>query len=204
MRRLARVLLAAAVLIGTAAAVRQDAPAPVPPVHANDRVLGRAEAPVTVIQYASFTCHACGDWHELVWPEFKRRFVDSGRVKFVFRNMPTAPIELSGPAAALARCAVPARFFDTADALFDGQTALLRGGDQAQWYDAGVAASGRTRAQIDACVARPEIKTFIEAEIAAGASAGITGTPAFFVNGRLIRDRSLGGLEVAIRTAEGG
>lgn len=67
-----------------------------------------------------------------------------------------------------------------------------------------MAASGRTRAQIDACVARPEIKTFIEAEVAAGAATGITGTPAFFVNGRLVRDRSLGGLEIAIRAAEGG
>ncbi|WP_333590846.1 thioredoxin domain-containing protein [Brevundimonas sp.] len=203
MKRLARVLLAAAVLIGTAAAVRQDA-APVPPVHANDRVLGQRSAPVTVIEYASFTCHVCGDWHELVWPEFKRRFVDTGRVKFVFRNMPTAPIELSGPAAALARCAAPEKFFDTAHALFAGQAALLRGGDQGEWYAAGVAASGRTRAQIDACVARPEIKTFIEAEVAAGAATGITGTPAFFVNGRMVRDRSLGGLEIAIRTAEGG
>jgi len=203
MKRLARVLLAAAVLIGAAAAVRQDA-APAPPVHANDRVMGRADAPVTVIEYASFTCHVCGDWHELVWPEFKRRFIDTGRVKFVFRNMPTAPIELSGPAAALARCAAPERFFDTADALFDGQAALLRGGDPTAWYAAGVAASGRTRAQIDACVDRPEIKTFIEAEVAAGAAAGVTGTPAFFINGRPVRDRSLGGLEIAIRAAEGG
>lgn len=203
MRKLARVLLAAAVLIGTAAAVRQDA-APVPPVHANDRVLGQANAPVTVIEYASFTCHVCGDWHELVWPEFKRRFVDTGRVKFVFRNMPTSPVELSGPAAALARCAIPEKFFDTTHALFAGQAALLRGGDQTEWYNAGVAASGRTRAQIDACVARPEIKTFIEAEVNAGAAAGITGTPAFFVNGRKVADRSLGGLEMAIRAAEEG
>ena len=203
MRKLARVLLAAAVLIGTAAAVRQDA-APAPPVHANDRVLGQASAPVTVVEYASFTCHVCGDWHELVWPEFKRRFVDTGRVKFVFRNMPTAPAELSGPAAALARCAVPEKFYDTVAALFDGQAALLRGGDQSVWFGAAVAASGRTQAQIDACVARPEIRTFLEAEVAAGAATGITGTPAFFVNGRMVRDRSLGGLEMAIRAAEEG
>ena len=67
-----------------------------------------------------------------------------------------------------------------------------------------LAASGRTRAQIDACVARPEIQTFLEAEISAGAATGITGTPAFFVNGRRVADRSLGGLEMAIRAAEGG
>ena len=202
MKGLVRILLAGLIVIGAGAAVAQDSP--VPRVHANDRVLGRADAPVTVIEYASFTCHVCGDWHELVWPEFKRRFVDTGRVKFVYRNMPTPPVELSGPAAALARCAVPDRFFATADALFEGQAAMLRGGDQGQWYSAGVAASGRTRAQIDACVIRPEIQTFLEAEVAAGAAAGVTGTPAFFVNGRRVPDRSLGGLEMAIRAAEGG
>ncbi|MBX3477585.1 MAG: thioredoxin domain-containing protein [Brevundimonas sp.] len=205
MRTLARILATAAVLIGAGAMTRQDAPvAPVPAVHANDRVMGRDDAPVTVIEYASFTCHVCGDWHALVWPEFKRRFIDTGRVRMVIRNMPTPPAELSIPAAALARCAAPERFFDTADALFDGQPAILRGGDQGAWFDAAVAASGRTRAQIDTCVARPEIKTFLEAEIAAGAAAGATTTPAFFVNGRRVHDRSLGGLEIAIRTAEEG
>lgn len=203
MRRLARIALAAVLLTGTVAAAPQ-ATQTAPAVHANDRTLGRANAPVTVIEYASFTCHACGDWQTLVWPEFKRRFVDTGRVRFVFRNMPTDPIELSGPAAALGRCAAPERFFDTVHALFEGQPALLRGGGQQVWYNAGVAASGRTRAQIDACVARPEIRTFLEAEVSAAAAAGVTGTPAFFVNGRRVADRTLGGLEIAIRNAEEG
>lgn len=203
MRPLARIALAALVVMGTVAAAPQATPT-APAVHANDRILGRADAPVTVIEYASFTCHGCGDWQALVWPEFKRRFIDTGRVRLVFRNMPTDPIELSGPAAALARCAAPDRFFDVVHALFEGQPALLRGGDQQAWFDAGVAASGRTRAQIDACVARPEIRTFLETEIAAASAAGVTGTPTFFVNGRRVADRTLGGLEIAIRNAEEG
>lgn len=197
-----RAMLALIAALMLAAPAVGQAPAPPPPVHANDRVLGRADAPVTVIEYASFTCHLCADWHRLVLPEFKRRFIDTGRVRLVFRNLPTAPPELSFPAAALARCAAPDRFFDVAGALFQGQDALFEGGSQDDWYAAAVQASGRTRAQIDACVARPEIRRLIEAEADQASAAGVQGTPAFFVNGRRVTDRSLGGLEFAIRDAE--
>lgn len=202
MRR-ALILVAALMLAAPAAGQTPDQTATPPPaVHANDRVLGRADAPVTIIEYASFTCHLCGDWHQLVLPEFKRRFIDTGRVKLVFRNLPTAPPELSYPAAAMARCAEPDRFFDTAAALFRGQSALMQGGSQDDWYAGAVQASGRTRAQIDACVARPEIRNLIENEVAQANAAGVSSTPAFFVNGRRVNDRSLGGLEFAIRDAE--
>lgn len=198
--------LVAALMLATPTSAQAPAPAqtltPPPPVHANDRILGRADAPVTVVEYASFTCHLCADWHRLVLPEFKRRFIDTGRVKLVFRNLPTAPPELSMPAAALARCAEPARFFDTAAALFGGQDALFQGGTQDDWYAGAIAASGRSRPQIDACIARPEIARFIHAEVQAGMAAGVDSTPAFFVNGRRVTDRSLGGLEFAIRDAE--
>lgn len=198
----AALMLASPVIAQTQSAAPAQTPAPPPAVHANDRVLGRADAPVTVIEYASFTCHLCGDWHQMVLPEFKRRFIDTGRAKLVFRNLPTAPAELSFPAAALARCAAPERFFDTAGALFSGQSALFNGGSQDAWYDAAVAASGRTRAQIDACVARPEIRRLIETEADQARASGVQGTPAFFINGRRVNDRSLGGLEFAIRDAE--
>lgn len=197
-----RPLILALTLMLAAPAAAQQTPSAPPAAHASDRVLGRADAPVTVIEYASFTCHLCADWHQLVLPEFKRRFIDTGRVKLVFRNLPTAPPELALPAAALARCAAPERFFDTAAALFRGQDALFNGGSQDDWYAAAVQASGRTRAQIDACVARPEIRNLIETEIAQATAAGVHGTPAFFVNGRQTTDRSLGGLEFAIRDAE--
>ena len=197
-----RHFLALAVLATTAAASSALA-ADVPAVTAADRVLGRADAPVTVIEYASFTCSHCAAFHNDVLPAFKARFIDSGQVRLVYRNLPTAPVNVAAAASAVAVCAAPDRFFDVADAFMKGQAGLSTTGAK-PWFDAGVAASGRTRAQIDACVARPEIKTFLEAEVAAGAATGITGTPAFFVNGRLVRDRSLGGLEVAIRAAEGG
>lgn len=180
---------------------RAVATEPVAPVTSADRVLGRADAPVTVIEYASFTCHHCADWHALVFPLFKQRLIDTGQVRFVFRNLPTGPNELSVPAAALARCAAPEKFFDVATVLMHGQQAVLNGGNREDWHNPAIAVSGRTRAQIDACVALPATRAAIQRDITSAVAADATTTPAFFVNGRRVTDRSLGGLEVAVRAA---
>ena len=170
-------------------------------VTAADRSIGRADAPVTVIEYASFACHLCADWHELVYPTFKTRFIDTGQVRFVFRNLPTPPEEMSLPAHALARCSAPDRFFDVAASLMRGQAAVLRGGSVDAWYAPAIAVSGRTRAQIVACATTPATRAAINRDIASATTADAATTPAFFVNGRRVTDRSLGGLEVAIRAA---
>ncbi len=183
-----------------AAAARQT----LAPVTAADRSIGRADAPVTVVEYASFACNHCADWHRFVYPAFKARFIDTGQVRFVFRNLPTLPEEMSLPGAALALCAAPDRFFDVASALMNGQEAVFRGGTREAWYAPAIAVSGRTQAQLEACVATPAIRDAINRDIESAEAAGVNSTPAFFVNGRRVTDRSLGGLEVAIRAAAAG
>jgi len=173
----------------------------VAPVTAADRSIGRADAPVTVIEYASFACHHCADWHQFVYPVFKSRLIDTGQVRLVFRNLPTEPLQMSVPAAALARCAVPDRFFDVTAALMHGQRAVLNGGTLDAWYVPAIAASGRTRAQIDACTTTPATRAAIERDIDSARASDVDQTPSFFVNGRRVMDPSLGGLEVAIRAA---
>ena len=175
--------------------------AAVPPVTAADRVQGRADAPVTVIEYGSFACPHCADWHQMVYPLFKQRLIDTGRVRYVFRDLPTPPDEMSLPAAALARCAAPDKFFAVASALMKGQAAVRFGGSLDDWWAPAVAVSGRSRAQIDACAADPATRAAIEAEVRGAIAAGIDSTPAFVVDGRLVRDRSLGGLEAAVAAA---
>lgn len=174
------------------------------PVTAADRSIGRADAPVTVIEYASFACHHCADWHQFVYPGFKTRFIDTGKVRFVFRNLPTDPQEISLPGAALARCAAPERFFEVAAALMRGQSAVLRGGNREDWYGPAIAVSGRTQAQIEACATSPAVEAALARDMDSAEAAGVHSTPAFFVNGRQVTDRSLGGLEVAIRAATAG
>tara|TARA_R110002167_G_scaffold15735_5_gene62549 strand:- start:3383 stop:3991 length:609 start_codon:yes stop_codon:yes gene_type:complete len=169
-----------------------------PAVTASDRSIGRADAPVTVVEYASFACTHCSDWHQVVYPEFKRRFIDTGQVRLVFRNLPTAPEDLAVSAAALARCADPERFYDVVSTLMRGQRAVLYGGDQGDWFDSAIAVSGRTRAQIEACIALPATRAAIEADIDGADAAGVHSTPTLFVNGRQVADRSFGGLAAVI------
>ncbi len=199
--RAVRALLAALALLLWAPAAVADG---LPPVTSADRSIGRADAPVTVVEYASFACPHCASWHEMVWPLFKARFVDTGQVRFVFRNFPTQPAQTALSGAALARCAAPDRFFDVASALMKGQNAVLHGGTFEDWYAPAIAVSGRTRTQIDACVADPRTLAAIQADVNGADAAGVTHTPTFFVNGRQVADRSFGGLVMAITPLLGG
>ncbi|GAA0647495.1 DsbA family protein [Brevundimonas lenta] len=195
-------ILALAMLAPVAAA---SAPAvateQVAPVTAADRSIGRADAPVTVIEYASFGCSHCADWHRFVYPLFKQRLIDTGQVRYVFRNLPTQPEQMSLSGAALARCAAPEKFFEVTSILMYGQQAVHGGGTLDAWYAPAIAASGRTRAQIDACVSTEATRAAIQRDIASAQAADVHGTPSFFVNGRRVNDSSLGGLEVAVRAA---
>jgi protein-disulfide isomerase len=199
MSRLGRIGLALLLLaLAPGMAASQAA---VPPVTAADRVEGRADAPVTVIEYGSFACPHCANWHQMVYPLFKQRLIVTGRVRYVFRNLPTPPEEMSLPAAALARGAAPEKFFDGAATLMQGQAAVRFGGSLDDWWAPAVAASGRTRAQIEACAAKPATRAAIDADIEGARAAGVNSTPTFVVDGRIVRDGSLGGLEAAVAAA---
>jgi protein-disulfide isomerase len=193
-----------ALLAPAAQAGAQGASAALPPVTAADRVLGQADAPVTVIEYASFTCSHCADWNNGVFPAFKARFIDTGKVKLVFRDLPTAPQEYSMAAALIGRCAAPGRFFDVAKAFFAGQSGLATTGGR-PWFDAGIAASGRSRDEIQACFGEPARQQALQEDVAAAIAAGVTGTPTFFINGRRFSgDPTVEGLATAIAAASPG
>lgn len=187
------------IALASSAPATAQVTAPPPAVSADDRVLGRSDAPVTLIEYASFVCSHCADWHTSVLPAFKTRFIDSGQVRLVFRDLPTPPVEVAAYAAGVGRCAAPDRFFAVASSFMNGQAALRAGAPVADWLAGAVAVSGRTQPQIDACLADPETLSGLRAGMAGAAAAGVDGTPAFFVNGRRVMDTSLDGLSAAIR-----
>ena len=172
--------------------------AAVPAVTAADRVVGRTDAPVTVIEYASFTCSHCADWTNDVMPTFKARYIDTGKVRLVFRDLPTAPAAIAVTAAAISRCAAPGRFYDVARSFMSGQAAAFAAGNARTWYRDAVAASGRSEAEIETCLTDPATSEALQRDVAAAQAAGVTGTPTFFVNGRRIADHSLETLSAAI------
>lgn len=194
---LRRAFLMLALLGAASPALAGDLPA----VTASDRYLGRADAPVTVVEYASLTCSHCAAWHTGVLPTFKARFVDTGKVRLVYRDLPTPPADVAATAAGVARCAAPERFFDVIGVLMTNQAMLRAGGDISPWYDAGIAASGKTREQIEACLAEPSTIAGLRASVEGGRAAGVAGTPTFFVNGQKVADGSMETLAAAVESA---
>ena len=84
-----------------------------------DRMLGKDDAPVTVVEYASMTCPHCAHFHETTYPELKKRYIDTGKVRFIFREFPLDP--LAAGASMLARCADKDKFFPLIETLFHMQ-----------------------------------------------------------------------------------
>ena len=181
--------------LGLVAGVAHAGPLDITP---GDRVLGRADAPVTVVEYASFTCPHCADWHNQVLPAFKARFIDTGQVKLVFRDLPTDPVQVAATAAAIARCAAPDKFYDVASSFMSGQAELRSSYQVGPWYEAAVAVSGKTQPEIETCVADPATMANLRAGMEAASAAGVQSTPSFFVNGQAVPDRTLDGLASAI------
>lgn len=199
MIRLTAAVAAAAALLSVAPAVAAEpAPASIPAVTAADRVIGRADAPVTVVEYASFTCSHCAAWTNDVMPAFKARYIDTGQVRLVFRDLPTAPAQVAATAAAISRCAAPGKFYDVARSLMAGQAAAFAAGDARQWYMDAIAATGRSQAEVEACLSDPATGQALQHDIAAAQAAGVNSTPTFFVNGRRVEDHSIETLAAAI------
>lgn len=167
-------------------------------VTAADRVLGRADAPVTVIEYASVTCPHCATWHTEVFPEFKARFVDTGRVRYVYREFLTGPAELSFAGALLARCAPADRYFDVVGALMEGQPALYASRDANAWLAAAARAGELDGATAGACLRDPERVAALNARLDESATAGVEASPTFFVDGQILDGHSLADFDAAL------
>jgi protein-disulfide isomerase len=151
-----------------------------------ERALGDPKAPVTIIEYASMTCSHCQRFHAQTYGHIKEKYIDTGKVYFIFREFPLDPLALA--AIALARCAPPERYFPIVDLLFDTQrnwafvddpkTALLNVVKQA----------GFTQASFEACLTDQKIADGINwVRTRAAEKFQVESTPTFFVNGNMQR-----------------
>lgn len=149
--------------------------------------LGSADAPVTVIEYASVTCPHCATFHETVFPEIKEKYVDTGKVRFVFREFPTAPAELSVVGSMLARCAADKggddAYFLVLGSLFKTQDKWIYGDTRDELMKIG-AQAGLDSEAFDACVRRQELVDLINETVSEGRDRyDINSTPSFIVDG---------------------
>lgn len=154
---------------------------------ATDMVLGDPKAPVTLIEYASVTCPHCAAFHEQIMPGIKEKYIETGQVKLIFREFPTAPANYSLMGSVLARCAAeksgsPAYFLIT-DALFRTQHEWIKENPKAELVKI-VGQAGMDEAALDQCLQRKELVEIVNSNAKSGMDEyNVTGTPSFILNG---------------------
>lgn len=151
----------------------------------DDMAKGSPDAPVTMIEYASVACGGCGIWHENAMPTVQE-YVDSGDVRFVFRDMITGQPQLAIAGFMLAECAPDERYFDVIDVLFEQQRALMMAMQQgrAQTQFRQIARTlGFSDEEFAACISNEDVLAEVRASSERAGEDGIGSTPTFFFNG---------------------
>ena len=156
-----------------------------------DITLGDADAPITIVEYASWTCPACLQFHNDVIPMLKADYVETGQVKFVFREFPTPPANISVAGFALARCAGEDRYYDAIDDLFAAQTNVLNlarsGGDIEGALRAVASSYGIEGDGFNDCLSNKDVTYAIGESVMKGDSQGVNSTPTVFLNGEKLQ-----------------
>lgn len=151
-----------------------------------DMVLGQAEAPIEVIEYASFTCPHCASFHATVFEDLKGNYIDTGKIRFVYREVYFDKFGLW--AATVARCGGAEKYFGISDMLFETQKDWLAPGEAA-----GIAENlrkiglkaGLTGEQLDACMQdEAQLKAMIATYQANATKDEINSTPSFVIDGQ--------------------
>ena len=156
-----------------------------------DIALGREDAPITIVEYASFTCSHCAAFHDENWPKLKAEYVDTGKVRFVQRD-----VYFDAPglwAGILAHCGGSEKYYGVAEMLFSGQKEILsaKNGEEfaANLRKVG-AKAGMTPEQMDACWADKQMVSDLITTFQTNASADkIEGTPTFIINGETVQNQ---------------
>lgn len=165
-------------LLGGALAAAEEKPA----ATSEDHVLGKPDAPVTIIEYASLTCPHCAEFDRDTLPKIKADWIDTGKAKLVFRIFPLNGLDLR--AAVLADCAPPERYFAFVDELYRSQDTWARAGDPEQALANIGRLGGVSEDKFKSCLAD---KKRVDAIAAQGFTAqkayGVDSTPTFFING---------------------
>jgi protein-disulfide isomerase len=147
--------------------------------------LGRADAPVTIVQYASLTCPHCRAFHRDVFPEFKRTYIDTGKVHFIMREFPIG--KQSGNATIALRCAPADKYFTLYGKFMEQQSSWVSQEVRLEPIFAVAKQVGMTQVQFDSCLKNQAMIDGLKWVKDRGRTLGIIGTPNFFVQGKLVK-----------------
>jgi protein-disulfide isomerase len=191
-RMITAAAFALATMLGTATA--QDAST------VEEMTLGDPGAPVTVVEYASFTCPHCKNFHETGFEQLKADYIDTGKVHFIYREVYFDRFGLW--AGMVARCGGPERYFGIVDLLYEKQDEWVSGGEPVEIAD-NLRRIGRSAGigdeQLTACLEDGDMAQALVADFQRNAEAdGIDSTPSFVINGRKHANQPYADLAAAI------
>jgi len=188
--RIAVAMWSFAAMLGSAAVASAQIPLSeitrnYPEITADDRVLGNADAPITIFEYASLTCPHCAAFNADTMPKVKSEWIDTGKAKLIYRDFPLDRLALN--AALVARCVPKERFFDFVDSLFKDQTNWAEMKETAKSLERVGELSGLSKEQVDACISDAKLSDFVTGErLVAATKYGVKATPTFFINGKMV------------------
>lgn len=172
-----------------------------------EMTLGSAKAPVHVIEYLSVSCSHCAHFNEEVFPTLKAKYVDTGRVRWTFRELLTPPQQVAAAGFLLARCAGPGKYFKVVDEVLRSQPRWKSGNIKPIFLEI-AQKNGLTEAQFEACLRDEKALNALEARVRYAVETDkVEGTPTFFVNGKRVEGAhvpSLADMEAAIAAAAKG
>ncbi|MGE0421122.1 MAG: DsbA family protein [Reyranellaceae bacterium] len=156
-------------------------PAGLQPVE-KDHILGSADAPITIVEYASMTCSHCAAFHNEVLPQLKTKYIDTGKVRLIYRDFPLDRI--AAQAAQLAECVDRDRYFGVVATIFQTQSNWAAGKEPLADLQKLLRLAGLGEAQAKACLDDQKGLEAVLAEQQGGVALGVDSTPTLFVNGQ--------------------
>jgi protein-disulfide isomerase len=203
MARLSRLVIAAAMLAALAACNKSGAT--LGAAGPEDMTMGNPQAKVLVAEYASVACPHCAAFNNDIFPAFKAKYIDTGKVHYVFHEMLVGGQAEQALAAAgflLARCAGKDKYFAVNDEIFHAQTAIFTSGDLRGGLLRIAQSLGMTEPQFNACVGDQAALKALDARVEQASKDGVNSTPTFIINGnKLVGEQTLAVLDKAIADA---
>ncbi len=170
-----------------------------------DHAMGNPKAPVTVIEYGSVACPVCGNFNETVMPDLKAKYINTGKVRYIFRPMLTGVDTIAVSGERLAECAGSDKYFAVVDAVMRGQKEFYAFGESdvfARPTLLRIAKSfGFDETAFNACVMNPAGLNAINANNSKYLESGIHSTPTLVVNGKAMINPDFKTLSAAIESA---
>ncbi len=152
---------------------------------ADDMSLGNPRAKVTVVEYASASCPHCARFNNDVFPAFRKKYVDTGKVRYVFREFLTEPVQVAAAGFLLARCAGKAKYFQVLDDFFHGQAHAYETGEVKTLILSAGGHAGLDEARIQACLSDKAAGDALNARVERYATEDkVEFTPTFVINGQ--------------------